>query len=532
MASFRDFSIKKKMAVAMLGTTVAALLLACAAFVAYERMTSRASLAQNITVIADILADDISGTLTDSTGALADTMREDAEKMLHALTAEPSIVAACLYDGKGAVFARYFRTAQDKVFPAQPEPDGTRFENGYAVSFRPVTLDDARLGTIYLRSDLAGLSARLRTYLGISGLVLLGAFLLALALSTWLQRLISRPILALTATARRAAETRDYSGRAEKMSGDELGLLTDAFNQMLGDIQERTSALKGANESLRKQAAGITDAAAVLASAAGQIVTAMQQLAASATEAASAVAQTTTTVEEVRQTSQMSSDRAKSVSGQAQKAAEVSLGGKLSVDQTIEGMQGIRAQMGSIAESILSLSAQSQAIGEIIASVDDLAAQSKLLAVNAAIEAAKAGDEGRGFSVVAQEVKILAEQSKQATTQVRAILSDIQKATASAALATEQGAKAVEVGVRQSTTAGESISALAESIASAAQAAAQIAAASRQQCAGMEQVATAMESIKSASTQTVASTRQVETAARQLQELGEKLKQLAGQLTA
>ena len=130
--AFRDLPIKRKMAVAMLGTTVSALLLACAAFVAYERVTSRALLAQNLTVIADILADDISGTLavTDNTGALAETMSEDAEKMLRALSAEPSIVAACLYDAKGAVFARYARTAPEKVFPAQPERDGTRFEDG------------------------------------------------------------------------------------------------------------------------------------------------------------------------------------------------------------------------------------------------------------------------------------------------------------------------------------------------------------------------------------------------------------------
>jgi methyl-accepting chemotaxis protein len=530
MASFRDLPIRRKMAVAMLGTTVASLLLACAAFLAYEWMTSRTSLTRNITVIADLLADDISGTLAVADDALADSMRENAEKMLRALNAEPTIVAACLYDGKGAVFARYARGPQDKVFPPQVPRDGARFEDGYAVAVRAVTLDDDRLGTIYLRSDLSGLAARLRSYLGISGAVLLGAFLLALALSTWLQGLISRPILALTATALRAAETRDYSGRAEKMSGDELGLLTDAFNQLLGDIQERTNALQGANESLRKQAAGITDAAAVLAHSASQIVTAMQQLAASATESATAVAQTTTTVEEVRQTSQMSSEHAKSVSNQAQNAVEVAQGGKHSVNQTIEGMREIRAQMSSIAESILSLSAQSQAIGEIISSVDDLAAQSKLLAVNAAIQAAKAGEEGRGFSVVAQEVRQLAEQSKQATTKVRAILNDIQKATSSAALATEQGGKVVEAGVRQSTAAGESIAALADNISGAAQAAAQIAATSRQQFVGMEQVATAMESVKSASTQTVESTRQVETAARQLRELGEKLKLLAGQL--
>ena len=90
--------------------------------------------------------------------------------------------------------------------------------------------------------------------------------------------------------------------------------------------------------------------------------------------------------------------------------------------------------MESVAQSIVRLSEQSQTIGEIIATVNDLAEQSNLLAVNAAIEAAKAGEHGKGFAVVAQEVKSLAGQSKQATNQVRAILGDIQKATNAAAM--------------------------------------------------------------------------------------------------
>src|SRR5581483_4850456 len=98
-------------------------------------------------------------------------------------------------------------------------------------------------------------------------------------------------------------------------------------------------------------------------------------------------------------------------------------------------------------------------VGDIIATVEDLAQQSNLLSVNAAIEAAKAGENGRGFAVVAQEVKSLSEQSRQATTQVRTILSDIQKAAAAAVMATEQGTKAVESGGKQTEAAGESIQA-------------------------------------------------------------------------
>jgi methyl-accepting chemotaxis protein len=265
-----------------------------------------------------------------------------------------------------------------------------------------------------------------------------------------------------------------------------------------------------------------------LATSSAEILATTTQVAAGATETATAVSETTATVEEVKQTAQLASQKARYVSDSAQKAAQVSLAGRKSVEDAIAGMQRIQEQMESIAESIVQLSEQSQAIGEIIATVNDLAEQSNVLAVNAAIEAAKAGEQGKGFAVVAQEVKSLAEQSKQATTQVRAILGDIQKATSAAVLATEQGHKAVEAGVRQSGNANDAIRQLAESVNEAAQAATQIAASSQQQMVGMDQVALAMDNIKQASVQNVAGTRQAEVAAQGLHELGVTLGALIG----
>lgn len=261
-----------------------------------------------------------------------------------------------------------------------------------------------------------------------------------------------------------------------------------------------------------------------LSSSSSQIVATTAQVATSAIETTTAISETSATVEEVKQTAHIASQKAKYVLESAQKSAQVSQKGKTIVKETIEGMGQIKEQMGSIAEHIVKLSEQNQAIGEIISTVNDLAEQSNLLAVNAAIEAAKAGEQGKGFSVVAQEVKSLAEQSKRATTQIRTILMDIQKAMSRTVMATERGTKVVELGVKLSIDTGEAINLLSESITESSQAATQIAASSQQQLVGMDQVALAMDNIRQATSQNMAGIKQAEEAAHNLNNLGHSLR--------
>jgi methyl-accepting chemotaxis protein len=320
---------------------------------------------------------------------------------------------------------------------------------------------------------------------------------------------------------------RDMAGVAEQIAAGDLrstvrpqsphDVLGNAFARMVDNLRDQTRLL--------------VEGAGVLGSAANELVASSAQLAASAGQSATAVSEATTTVEEVRQTAQVASEKARYVADSAQRAAQISETGRKATENVSSGMNRIREQMAAIAASMVRLSEQNQAIGQIIATVEDLAAQSNLLAVNAAIEAAKAGEHGKGFGVVAQEVKSLAEQSRQATTEVRTILSDIQRATTTAALATEQGSKAVEAGARQSEAAGESIQALAGSVNEAAQAATQIAASSRQQLVGVDQVASAMESIKQVSTQNVGSAKQLETASRNLSDLGQRMNEIVARYT-
>ena len=268
------------------------------------------------------------------------------------------------------------------------------------------------------------------------------------------------------------------------------------------------------------------DGVNTLASAASEISATVSQFASSASQVAAAVSETTTTVSEVKQTAQLASEKAKAVALTAQAADEASQQGRTATAENIQGMEQIEKQMKSIAEGIIRLSEQSQAIGDIVTSVGDLADQSNLLAVNASIEAAKAGEHGKGFAVVAQEIRSLAEQSREATGRIRTILGDIQKATGNAVLTTERGSKAVEDGRRRAERAGQAIETLAVSVEDAAAAATAIAASSEQQLVGTEQVAFAMEGIRQASTQNQESTRQLSAAAENLRNLGEDLRSL------
>jgi methyl-accepting chemotaxis protein len=377
----------------------------------------------------------------------------------------------------------------------------------------------------------------------------LGAFMAACVAGFFIARSISGPLKELTRAAEQmAAGDLDVEISKQKRS-DEVGALAVTFTTMTdslrnmaqfaakiaeGDlrikVEPQSSKDKLGNafalmvQNLQRTTSQMREGVNVLSSSANQISTSTTQLAAGAVETATAVSEATTTVEEVRQAAQISSQKARAVSENAMNMTQISQGGAKSTEETITGIGRIRHQMETIADTTVRLSEQTQTIGQIVATVEDLAAQSNLLAVNASIEAAKAGEQGKGFAVVAQEVRTLAEQSKQATSQVRSILADIQKATSAAVMATEQGSKAVDAGVKQSAVAGKSIQTLSDTIAEAAQAATQIAASSQQQLVGVDQVASAMEAVKEASGQNADSAKQLEAAVHNLKELGQKLK--------
>jgi signal transduction histidine kinase/CheY-like chemotaxis protein len=243
----QNLPIKQKLTLVILSTCSVVLVLACGVLAVYELLEFRRTTVRDMTVLADVLA-------KNTRAALAFQDESAAHETLLALQAEPYVEAACLYTADGKQFANYARFKAPK-FPVIPADDGYRFEGGHLLLFRPVVLNGKRIGTIYLQTDLQGVYDRLRLFGGIGILVLCGSLFVAFILSARLQRPISGPILSLAQTARNIAERKDYSVRATSQGGDETGLLTDAFNQMLTGIEERENALRTANEALRGEVA-------------------------------------------------------------------------------------------------------------------------------------------------------------------------------------------------------------------------------------------------------------------------------------
>ncbi len=467
----------------------------------------------------------------------------------------------------------YARTSGTDAYTAYPGIEGIDW--GVTVS-QPNSLVFASLNSLENEFDQLVTDQQNVVFLLVA--VALVVFVSVLFAAFWQTGILVKPVLHLQETTRQL-RSGNLAARAEVHTRDEIGDLAVAFNAMADDLQTMVETERdgkerlqravqeyssfvhdvadgdlrvrldlngnggstatdedlyrlGINlntmvESLNSMATQVREAAMAVSSASLEIQAATNEQTSTATEQNTAVTQTAATVEEVRVTVQRTAEYARAVADASQESVSVSRNGQQAVDETIAGMNSIRRRVEDIAENILMLSERTQQIGEIIETVNQLAEQSKLLALNASIEAARAGEEGKGFAVVAMEVRQLAEQSRDATARVGAILNEIQQATNTAVMVTEEGSKGAEGGMSQAERAGESIRDLATTIEDAAQVALQIADSTHQQTSGMDQLAQAMSQIQQATTQTVVSIRQTETSMQDLIDMANRLEQAA-----
>jgi two-component system, sensor histidine kinase and response regulator len=244
---FRDLPIRRKLALLTLASSVLAVILACVGFAIFEGDNFRTNTANELTALADTLG-------ANTAASLAFNDRKTARGMLGALRADHNVLAACLYDNRGNIFAEYRRAGLSAEFKMPlPREDGAYFARDSITLFRSVLIETDKTGSIAIVSDLSGTAARLWEYTKIAVLVLFISILTTYLIASRLLRIVSDPIVQLARIAARVAAEENYSLRATVQARDESGMLVNSFNQMLGGIEQRDRALQDAKDELEER---------------------------------------------------------------------------------------------------------------------------------------------------------------------------------------------------------------------------------------------------------------------------------------
>jgi signal transduction histidine kinase/CheY-like chemotaxis protein len=257
MFNLRSTSLKAKLTFLTMFTTGVALLMSVVLFGINDVRVFQRSAERDLQSLADVIGASAMSSLDFDDEAAA-------SKALAPLEHKPSIMAAAIYTKDDNVLGKYARDAEaTNEAPPRRGADGIRYENGDLLIFKPIQRGPNRLGTIFVEADMSQLHALLMSYMEIGLGILFGAMLVAFVLSSRLQRLISRPILALANTTRVVSEQKNYSVRAVKHGDDEIGFLIDRFNEMLGKMEQHEKSMVEVNEQLRQsqqQALAATEA--------------------------------------------------------------------------------------------------------------------------------------------------------------------------------------------------------------------------------------------------------------------------------
>jgi methyl-accepting chemotaxis protein len=499
MNQFFQRSLQARLIAMFVLPMVAIILFAAIYYPLNQRAAGYESAQQRAHLLTEMLSFSIGAGLSDSNFELVQTAFAWARS-------DSTVTLVLIYDEQGNPIVEHnpynlqvdHRTTSDVMYQL-----GDVMVAGAPIVYKNRTLGSAYVG-VSLAPIMAGINAQIIVSLLINFLIVAAGIAIVVV--------VARSLIGDLNAIRASIDNADLNSRFASGRLDEVGQMQNSFDRFVASIRET---LLQVSES----ATAVASASAEISSSTEEMAAGAHEQTAQATEVAGAVIQMAATIGTNTKNAATAADTAKRAKAAAEQGGTV-------VNETVSGMKSIAEVVRQSASTVSSLGASSNQIGEIISVIDDIADQTNLLALNAAIEAARAGEQGRGFAVVADEVRRLAEKTATATKEIAAMIERIQADTKGAVRTMEEATKEVDQGIALADRAGASLREIVDISQHLTDMVTHIASASEQQAGSSQMISKSVEAITSVTQQTAAGTQEIARTAEDLNRLTEQLQQL------